>query len=382
MLAIFALLLSLALCVAVGFAWQAMGTTPAGERLARMEASPHHQDGVFVNEQPLWTNLLDALVATNGSDHTVPEQSIPVFRNTTKRLADPPGPLRVTWLGHSTVVIELAGKRVLTDPVFGPATSPLPVVGPERWYAPPIALDALRDTDVVLLSHDHYDHLDHPTITAMRDWDCVFVVPLGVGAHLAYWGIESERIIELDWWEEHNIDALRIVATPARHASGRHVFDRDRTLWAGYALLGEDHRVMFSGDTGLFDAMDTIGERLGPFDLVMVEVGAYHQAWPDWHIGPEQAIRANQMMRGKLFLPIHWGLFNLAQHGWTEPMERTWRAAETAGVAFVTPRPGEPIDVTQPPAPERWWPEVPWHTAEEDPIVATRRGDPNDRYSK
>ena len=367
--------------IGVALAWEAMGTAPAGERLARMEASPHHEDGIFVNDQPLWNDMAGGLASMSEvSAFADPAGPLPVRADTAARLAEPPGPLRVTWLGHSTTLIELDGVRVLTDPVFGERPSPLPSVGPARWYAPPLALEALRDVDVVLLSHDHYDHLDHPTIVAMRDWSAPFVCPLGVGAHLEYWGIDPARIVELDWWQEHALGDVRVVAVPARHASGRHVFDQSRTQWAGFALVGTERRVMFSGDTGLFDDMAVIGERYGPFDLVMIEVGAYHRTWPDWHIGPEQAMRAHRMLRGRLFMPIHWGLFNLAQHGWTEPVERVWVAAEEASVPFVTPRPGEVIDVDSPPAPERWWPEVPWQTAAQAPIVSTLRGDPSRRY--
>jgi L-ascorbate metabolism protein UlaG (beta-lactamase superfamily) len=300
--------------------------------------------------------------------------------DTAERLARPAGPLRVTWLGHSTLVIELAGKRVLTDPVFGESPFPIPSLGPQRWYAPPLPLQALRDVDAVLISHDHYDHLDHPTIARMADWDTTFITPLGVGAHLQYWGIDPARIVELDWWQEHALGELRIVCTPSRHASGRQVFDQMRTLWSGYALIGPERRAMFSGDTGLFDDMATIGERYGPFDLVMIEVGAYHRTWPDWHIGPEQALVGHRMLHGELFLPIHWGLFNLALHGWTEPVERVWAAAEKLDVPIVTPRPGQVIDVDHPPAPQRWWPERPFQTAAEAPIVSTRSGDPAHRY--
>ncbi len=369
------------IAVGVGLAWRAMGTGPAGERAARMQASPHSSDGIFVNAQPLFNDMAGGLTAMfDGSDVASPTDALPVHGDTTARLATPPGRLRITWLGHSTTLIELAGKRVLTDPVFGDSPFPIPALGPQRWYASPLPLEALEGVDAVLISHDHYDHLDHPTIVAMREWDTTFVTALGVGAHLEYWGIDPKRIVELDWWQETTFGDLRVVATPARHASGRHLFDQNRTQWAGYALVGPEARVMFSGDTGLFDDMATIGERYGPFDAVMIEVGAYHATWPDWHIGPEQAIRGHRMLRGDLFIPIHWGLFDLALHGWTEPMERTWAAAEKAGVRFVAPRPGAVIDVDAPPTPERWWPDVPWQTAAEAPIVSTRDGDPADRY--
>jgi len=366
---------------ALWVAWVPMGKAPAGERLARMEASPNSADGVFVNTQPMYNDVTGMFTnASTMSDYAEATKPIPVYPDTRKELAAPPNGTRVTWLGHSTVLMEIAGKRVLSDPIFGPTPFPIEAFGPKRWYAPPVPLEELSNVDVVIISHDHYDHLDQPTIAAMASWKTEFVVPLGVGAHLEYWGIPAERIIELDWWQEHQFDDLKIVATPARHASGRQAFDQMRTLWAGYALIGPQHRIMFSGDTGLFDDMEKIGEQYGPFDLVMIEVGAYHHTWPDWHIGPEQALVGHKMMRGKLFMPIHWGLFNLALHGWTEPLERTWVAAEKQQVSFTTPKPGQPFLLGAAPKPERWWPEIPWQTAKEHPIISTRAGDPNDRY--
>lgn len=379
-LALLALLL-IAVGVGVAIAWVPMGKGPTGARAQRMADSSNSDDGVFLNPQPMYNDYWGSLTSMfEMSDHVVPDGPVPVATDTARRLESAPTAARVTWLGHSTTLIEIAGKRILTDPIFGTSPFPIPALGPERWYPPPLPLDALDDVDVVLISHDHYDHLDQPTIARMTDWNATFVVPLGVGAHLEYWGIVPERIVELDWWEEHASDDLRIVATPARHASGRQALDQNRTLWAGYAILGPEYRVMFSGDTGLFDDMEVIGERYGPFDLVMIEVGAYHRAWPDWHIGPEQAMTGLQMMRGKLFMPIHWGLFNLALHGWTEPIERTWVAAHKQSVRFVAPKPGAPFEVDAPPEPRRWWPDVPWQTAAEHPIVSTRAGDPEDRY--
>ncbi|MEM1349841.1 MAG: MBL fold metallo-hydrolase, partial [Myxococcota bacterium] len=366
---------------ALSVAWVPMGKAPEGERLARMEASPNSKDGVFVNKQNMYNDVWGALTsASSMSEYAEATGPLPVYPDTAKELATPPNGTRITWLGHSTVLMELAGKRVLSDPIFGPSPSPIEAFGPARWYAPPLALHELRDVDIVLISHDHYDHLDYPTIAAMRDWEVKFVTPLGIGAHLEYWGVAPERIVELDWWEEYELGDLRIAATPARHASGRQAFDQMRTQWAGYALIGPKHRIMFSGDTGLFDDMANIGERYGPFDLVMIEVGAYHETWPDWHIGPEQAMVAHEMMRGKLFMPIHIGLFNLALHGWTEPMERLWVAATKRGVDFTVPRPGQPFLIGDAPKPERWWPDLPWETAAQHPIVSTRNGDPNERY--
>jgi L-ascorbate metabolism protein UlaG (beta-lactamase superfamily) len=223
-----------------------------------------------------------------------------------------------------------------------------------------------------LISHDHYDHLDYPTITAIKDWDTVFIVPLGVGAHLQYWGVRADRIREIDWWDRVTVGELQIVMTPARHASGRQVYDQNATLWAGYALLGASHRVYFSGDTGLFSQLERIGRELGPFDLTMIEAGAYDQSWPDWHIGPEQAVLAHRIVRGETFFAVHWGLFDLANHGWTEPIERTLAAAEAADVTVVVPRPGQCFEPDVGLPIERWWPELPWRTATAYPLASTK----------
>ena len=354
--------------------WKAFGKAASGERLARMERSPQWKDGHFVNPQPLvndyvrmFTGLLDA------SRHTSPDAPLPTVAVDPARFQTPPPTgLRVTWLGHAALLVEIDGARVLTDPVWSPRASPFGWVGPQRWYTPPIALGELPRLDAVVISHDHYDHLDHRTIAEMSDWDTTFVVPLGIGAHLEYWGVPLERIRELDWWERTKVGELEIVCTPARHATGRHLFDADAKLWASYAFIGRKNRAYFSGDTGLFPAMREIGERLGPFDVTMIETGQYHSAWPDWHIGPEQAITAHRMLRGKVMLPIHWGLFTLAYHGWTEPAERVSVAADSATVTLLLPKPGQSVEPSAPPVRERWWPDLPWATAAQHPIVSTK----------
>ncbi len=354
--------------------WQALGHRSQGERLERIKASPQWQNGVFENPQPLWNDgwgMVKGLMSA--SDHRTPNETPPViFGNAARFSAPPVSGLRVTWFGHSTLLLEIDGRRILTDPVWAERTSPVTWLGPERWYAPPLKLDELPAIDAVLISHDHYDHLDYTTITAIKDWNTTFVVPLGVAAHLVGWGVPEARIVELDWWQSTSVDNLKIACTPARHASGRMLLDNNKTLWAGYAIMGEKHRVYFSGDTGLFPAMREIGERLGPFDLTMIEAGAYDPAWPDWHIGPEQAIVAHEWVRGRAFLPIHWGLFNLAYHGWTEPIERVLAAAAPRSITVLSPRPGQSIEPESPPAAERWWPDVPWKTAAERPVRSTK----------
>ncbi len=358
--------------VLLAAAWTAIGKRPTGERLQRMHASPNWGGRTFVNPEPMWNDFLGMITeGFSASGAAEPEEQLSFEATNPDRFhSAPESGLRVTWLGHSTVLIEIDGLVVITDPVWGERTAPLTWLGPARWYAPLIDLADLPPIDAVLISHDHYDHLDYPTIAQIADWDTVFVAPLGVGAHLAYWGVPAERVIELDWWDTYSFGEVTLHAVPSRHASGRQILDQNRTLWAGYALLGPENRALFSGDTGLFSAMSEIGERLGPFDVTMIEVGAYAQSWPDWHLGPEQALDAHQRMQGDVFLPIHWGLFNLAYHSWTAPIERVMVEAERLDIRVATPRPGQSFEPATLALPERWWPEVEWRTAEEYPIQA------------
>lgn len=348
----------------------ALGARPKGERRARIEASPQWNGERFVDtlpriDPPMWETTKRWV---KGVEFSVPEQPVEVVTRSRDDFATA-HELRVTWFGHSSSLVELDGHRVLLDPVWGDRCSPFSFAGPERWYPPIIPLDELPDPDAVVISHDHYDHLDHPTIVALAERGTLFVVPLGVGAHLERWGVSAEQLVELDWWEETRVGSLRVVATPARHFSGRGPGQADQTLWAGWALIGS-HRVFYSGDTAMFPGFTEIGERLGPFDVTLLEVGAYDQAWADVHLGPEQAIEAHRMVRGDLLIPVHWGLFDLALHSWTEPIERTLVAADAAGVRVASPRPGESVMADRATR-ERWWPDVPWKTADEAPVVSS-----------
>ncbi|KYF69333.1 MBL fold metallo-hydrolase [Sorangium cellulosum] len=263
--------------------------------------------------------------------------------------------LRVTWLGHSTVLIEIDGRRVLTDPVFGERASPVSFAGPARFHPVPAALEELPPLDAVLLSHDHFDHLCAPTIEALARMRVPIVTGLGVGAHLEALGVDPARITELDWHERAEVGGLRFTATPAQHFSGRGPTSGNKTLWASWVIEAGRRKVFFSGDTGLTPEFADIGRRHGPFDLVMLEVGAYHPAWGAIHLGPENALTAFQMLGGGTLLPVHWGTFNLALHDWDEPAETLLSLAAERGARVVTPQIGAAIEPEHVDAPTPWW---------------------------
>jgi L-ascorbate metabolism protein UlaG (beta-lactamase superfamily) len=316
--------------------------------------SPNYQDGVFVNIDPASSVNLDReqqrlLVRELGGsrDSTRPRKPIPLA--VPPKVETTPLDLAVSWYGHSTALVEVDGYRVLTDPVWSRRCSPSRTVGPQRMHEVPVPLEALPALDAVLISHDHYDHLDIDTIVGLaHSQRAPFVVPLGVGAHLRKWRVPENRIIELDWHESHQIGELTLVCTPARHFSGR-LLTRNTTLWASWVIIGPRHRAFFGGDTGYTKSFAEIGMDHGPFDLSLLPVGAYHPAWPDIHMNPEEAVRAHLDITeagSGLLLPIHWATFRLALHPWAEPIERLLAAADPAGVEVVVPRPGERVDPT------------------------------------
>ncbi|HUQ82304.1 MAG TPA: MBL fold metallo-hydrolase [Gemmatimonadaceae bacterium] len=353
----------------------ALGGQLDAERVARFEKSSQWRDGRFRNRRPRHdAPFFESLgkFAFGGSDVSEPNAPVPVVARSAADYATPPASgLRVTWFGHSTTLVEIDGHRVLTDPTWGARASPFTFAGPTRFYPPPLALADMPLPDVVLISHDHYDHLDMPTVRALAARGARFVVPLGIGAHLESWGISADRITELDWWNAVDIGGLTVTSTPSRHFSGRGVTGQDRTLWSGWAIRGAQHRVYYSGDTALDDTMVEIGQRLGPFDLTMIEIGQYDALWPDVHLGPEQAVRAHQLLRGDVMLPVHWAGFDLALHSWTEPVERTLVAAMAAGVRVATPQPGEMLEPSALGVQRRWWPALPWRTVEQAPAFST-----------
>ncbi|MDB5220608.1 MAG: outer membrane protein romA [Myxococcaceae bacterium] len=346
-----------------------LGARPSGLRRERIEASSRYKDGKLHNTEPLLSTLKPGQTLgqrfgivsefVRGGPGRFPDVELPVESPLAAWSRPAETGLRATWLGHSTVLLEIDGVRVLTDPVFGERVSPVSWAGPRRFHRPPVQVADLPDLDAVLVSHDHFDHLDYPTILELARRDVPFYTSLGVGAHLEAWGVKASRITELDWWEDAVMAGGRLsfTATPARHFSGRGT-GANRTAWSSWVMHGANHRVFFSGDTGLTPEFETIRERCAagrPFDLVMLEVGAYHPAWGEIHLGPDNALVAHRMLGGGTLLPVHWGTFDLGLHAWDQPIETITAGAAAARVNLVTPRLGRAIEPARVESIDPWW---------------------------
>lgn len=292
-----------------------------------------------------------------GGRKRTPRKALPVESPLEAWSAAPATGLRVTWFGHSTLLLECDGVRLLVDPVFGENASPVSFVGRRRFHPVPATIEELPALDAVLLSHDHYDHMCRGTVRKLARMRVPFVTSLGVGERLEAFGVNPSMITELDWWETHELPGkgLTVTATQAQHFSGRGLRDRNATLWASWVIASPRHEVFFSADTGLNDHLAEIGRRFGPFDLTMLEIGASHPAWADIHLGPANALRAFEMLGGGTLLPIHWGTFDLALHSWEEPAETLLTMAEAAGVRVVTPPIGRPIEPSLETGATPWW---------------------------
>jgi len=332
-----------------------------GLRLERVRASMQFDGQVFRNTAGPWrmsttdvVPILPELLFRGGRRR--PKAPLPTVRPHEAWGHPIASGLRTTWLGHSTVLLEIDGYRVLTDPVFGERASPFSFAGPKRFHPVPVGLAELPPLDAVLLSHDHYDHLCATTIAGLVGVAGVpIITSLGVGAHLERLGIAPERIHELDWGESCDIRGLRFIATPCQHFSGRSLRDRNTTLWSSWVVHSDRHRIFFSGDTGLTDEFRATGEAYGPFDLVMLEIGAFHPSFAAIHLGPENALAVFQMLGGGTLLPVHWGTFDLALHPWDEPAETLVRLAAERSLRVLTPRLGEVVEPSQVEAPTPWW---------------------------
>lgn len=355
----------LAVIVLVVLSLPPFGGTVSGERLKLVQANPQYQDGAFVNVEPQTPYSLSEVGGMFSEQFfydeiRIPPSKIPVVRispASLEPLSD--STLRAFWIGHASVFVEIDGVRILIDPVFSDYASPFDV-GPKRFHPPPIALQDLPKIDAVVISHDHYDHLDMKTIMYLATQGTRFLVPLGVGAHLEVWDVPENQIHELGWWQDQMVGGVRIICTPTRHYSGRRLTDNKATLWSSWTVIGSQHRFYYSGDTGYSKHFKEIGERFGPFDISFIKIGAYGPgaSWIDIHMTPEDAVRAHKEVQAKRMFPVHWGTFNLAFHDWDEPIKRALQVANQEEIDLVTPRVGEIIFSNQEFHSENWWESV------------------------
>lgn len=266
---------------------------------------------------------------------------------------------RVIWFGHSTLLLDIEGKRLLLDPMLGAASSPFPIFSSKRYSGKlPIESELMGPIDAVILTHNHYDHLDRGSIMKLKDHTGHFHVPVGVGRCLVKWGVAPEKISEHSWWDEFVFKGLTFACTPARHFSGRGLMDRDRSLWCSWVIAGSHNRIYFSGDSGYAPHFQEIGSKYGPFDLTLMESGQYDERWSAIHMMPEETVQAHLDVKGALMIPIHWGAFTLALHAWTDPIERVVAAAMKQNIKLCTPRIGESVVVRSSQYPtSAWWKE-------------------------
>lgn len=344
------------------------GASATGERLKRIQASPNYKDGTFQNLVPTSLDMSPGkmisatwkmLTGVPGAEPTDTIKTVPfdaaVFEGT-----GGPEQVAISWFGHSSLLIRIQGKTLLTDPVFSERASFASFSGPKRFlYNHYMDVDELPKVDAVVLSHDHYDHLDYGTFVRLQSKVERFFVPLGVGAHLEKWGVAPDRITELDWHESAKLGDLTLVCAPARHFSGRGLTNRNGTLWCSWALLGTQKRVYYGGDTGYYPGLKTVGEKYGPFDVALLECGAYNEDWIDIHMMPEQTAQAQLDVKADLLIPIHWGKFNLALHTWRDPIQRLLKRSAELGTNVATPRIGEVVVLGSTVPHGHWWETLP-----------------------
>lgn len=359
------------LLFAVGFVFVKTSPQFGGKhdasRIEIYQKSGHYESGAFVNEIPTsmdmgfyqFVKVFRKWIV--GVPNQAPKNLIPVQKIDSLAIANRPDSItQLTWFGHSAFLLEIEGKNILIDPMFGPTPSPHPWLGRKRFTEGlPIEIENLPAIDAVIFSHDHYDHLDYGSIMKLKDKVKKFYTPLGVGAHLIEWGVKEENVIELNWWEETRYEDLVFRCTPARHFSGRGLGDRFSTLWSSWIIQSDSKNIYFSGDSGYGPHFKRIGEKYGPFDFAMMECGQYNENWAAIHMMPEETAQAAKDLNAKIMMPIHWASFVLSLHSWTDPVERVTAKAKELGVPVSTPKIGEPIilESTEKPTSE-WWKEI------------------------
>jgi L-ascorbate metabolism protein UlaG (beta-lactamase superfamily) len=337
------------------------GATKKAIRTGEVLNSPNYKDGEFENQETTVTMTEFKLSTvpkffTNG-DNKIPDFPLPVEKVKPGQIGQLNDSLaRITWFGHSTILLETAGKAILIDPMLGNVPAPIAWAGSPRFNEElPIDAEDLPFIDAVLISHDHYDHLDYGSILKLKDKVGIFYTPLGVGAHLRSWGVDPDKVVELDWWDQESFDEFTFVATPARHFSGRGMFDRNCTQWCSWIIRTEDVNIFFSGDGGYGKHFKEIGDKFGPFDFAMMECGQYNKQWANIHMLPDEIPQALSDLKSKTFMPIHWGAFKLALHPWKEPVEMAINAIQETDYIMATPAIGEQFLIGQEMPNSNWW---------------------------
>ncbi|MEX0290280.1 MAG: MBL fold metallo-hydrolase [Flavobacteriaceae bacterium] len=334
---------------------------------AKYTNSKNFRDGAFVNQKNVpedlgfWETLkLARKFFFTKVPNGVPRQHIEVQSVDSAQVADYRGETRLIWFGHSAFLLQIEGKNILIDPMFSEVPAPHPMLGGKRFSkALPLAVEQLPAIDAVILSHDHYDHLDYESILKLKDRVKHYYTPLAVGVHLKAWGIKEDQITELDWWQNTRLGDLEFVCAPAQHFSGRKLGNRQSTLWSSWVIRSASESIFFSGDSGYGPHFKEIGEKYGPFNFAMMECGQYNESWPDIHMFPEETVQAGVDVKAKMVMPIHWGAFKLALHSWTDPVERAQLKAKELNIPLLTPEIGQPIHIDTVQSPNKtWWSEL------------------------
>ena len=365
----FAVIVLIPLVFFVFTSCSALGTKPGDNMKDKLAKSSHYnaEKEVFENrdkeafEQMNKRDKLEGgflkFLLGDDKQEWPPEPGLPVFKPNLDEFISAKNEMKVVWFGHSTFLVNFYGKIILVDPVFSDYASPV-FFAIRRFQKTPLCLEEMPKIDYILISHDHYDHLDMKAMKFFREKkDIKFLVPLGVSSHLIGWGVDENQITEFDWWQEEKIGDLNFIATPAQHFSGRSLNDKNKTLWAGWIVKNSEHKLFFSGDSGYDTHFKEIGERHGPFDIAFVESGQYNKAWEEVHLLPEQTIQAFYDVKGKILFPVHWGAFKLSIHSWYDPIEKAYTAAQEKGFLLIAPKIGEIVTVNKNYKLQTWWKE-------------------------
>ena len=334
------------------------GAAPQGNRLQKIRNLPQYNDGAIQNLSPTpqlapgisYFDLLLSLLKKQ--PNKTPAHPLPHLKPDFSHTAIP----KIIWFGHSSYLIQADGKSILVDPVFSKRTSPFAFMGNMNYPGTNfLSVNDFPELDVVLITHDHYDHMDYQTILKLKAKTKLFITSLGAGAHLERWGINPDQIVELSWDEQfRTADGFEFTALPARHFTGRS-FKRNQTLWSSFLLKTSSHKLYLGGDSGYDTHFKEIGSAHGPFDLAILECGQYNAYWPFIHMSPEETVQAALDLKAQYLLPVHWGKFTLALHPWNEPIIRATAHAVIAGQPIVTPRLGESVLLDSYYPSEQWW---------------------------